>query len=45
MLTDARHAIRLLGRSPVFTITAAASLALGIAASSAVFSLAERRYP
>jgi predicted permease len=41
MLTDARHAIRLLGRSPVFTITAAASLALGIAASSAVFSLAD----
>src|SRR5262245_51326960 len=39
--SDVRHAIRLLGRSPVFTITAVLSLALGIAATAAIFSLAD----
>lgn len=41
LLTDARHGLRLLGRSPLFAITAIASLALGIAASSAVYSVAD----
>jgi putative ABC transport system permease protein len=41
ILADARHALRLLGRSPVFTLTAVLSLALGIAASSTIFSLAD----
>lgn len=41
ILSDARHAVRLLGRSPVFTVTAVLSLALGIAASSTIFSLAD----
>jgi putative ABC transport system permease protein len=38
---DLRHAVRLLGRSPVFTVTAVLSLALGIAATAAIFSLAD----
>jgi predicted permease len=41
ILADARHALRLLGRSPIFTATAVLSLALGIAASSTIFSLAD----
>jgi putative ABC transport system permease protein len=40
-LTDIRHAIRLLGRSPIFTVTSIASLAIGIGASTAIFSLAD----
>lgn len=40
-LSDLRHALRLLGRSPAFTITAVASLALGIAATTAIFGLAD----
>jgi predicted permease len=41
LLGDARHALRLLGRSPLFTATAVLSLSLGVAASSAIFSLAD----
>ncbi len=40
-LTDLRHALRLLGRSPLFTATAVLSLALGIAATSAIYSVAD----
>ena len=36
---DVRHAFRLLGRSPVFTAFAVASLALGIGAAGAIFQL------
>ena len=39
---DVRFAIRLLRRSPAFTIVAVLSLAIGIGASTAVFSLADR---
>ncbi len=38
---DLRHAVRLLGRSPLFTATALLSLALGLAATSAIFSVAD----
>src|SRR4030095_13754598 len=37
--TDLRHAVRLLGRSPVFTLTSIISLALGIGAAATIFSL------
>jgi predicted permease len=37
---DARYAIRLLRRNPIFALTAAASLALGIGATTTVFSVA-----
>jgi len=40
-LTDARHALRLLVRSPIFSVTAVVSLALGIAAASTIFSLTD----
>lgn len=36
---DVRYAFRLLARSPIFSITAVVSLALGIAASTTIFSL------
>src|SRR5688572_1180563 len=39
--SDLRYACRLLGRSPVFTTTAVLSLAVGIAATTAIFSLAD----
>jgi len=41
LLTDARHGLRLLGRSPLFAATAVLSLALGVAASAAVYSVAD----
>lgn len=40
-LTPLRHALRLLARSPLFTVTAVLSLALGVAASSAIVSVAD----
>ncbi len=38
---DLRYALRLLLRSPIFTLTSVLSLAIGIAASTAIFSLAD----
>lgn len=40
-IADLRQAVRLLGKSPVFTVTAIVSLALGIGAASAIFSLTD----
>ena len=39
--TDLRQSVRLLGRSPVFTVTSVVSLALGIGAAAAIFSLTD----
>ena len=39
---DSRFAIRLLQRSPLFTVTAALSLALGLAATAVIFNLGDR---
>src|SRR5215207_8417855 len=39
--TDLRHSIRLLGRSPVFTMTSIISLALGIGSAATIFSLTD----
>src|SRR5215213_9968776 len=39
--TDLRHSVRLLGRSPVFTLTSIVSLALGIGAAATIFSLTD----
>lgn len=41
MLQELRHALRLLARNPGFAAIAALSLALGIGANSAIFSLAD----
>lgn len=41
MTADLRYALRLLARSPIFTATTILSLAVGIAASSATFSMAD----
>jgi hypothetical protein len=41
LMRDVRHAFRLLRRNPVFTAVAVISLALGIGANSAIFSLAD----
>ena len=41
LTTDLRQAIRLLGRSPVFTLTSILSLALGIGAAATIFSLTD----
>ena len=39
MLADLKHALRQLGRSPAFTLTAVLTLALGIGATTAIFTL------
>src|SRR6476619_346704 len=39
-LQDVRYAIRLLRRNPIFALTAAASLAIGIAATTTIFTIA-----
>src|SRR6059058_1047597 len=41
-LRDARYAARSLARSPGFTVTAIVSLAIGIGASAAIFSLLDQ---
>lgn len=41
LTSDLRHAVRLLGRSPVFTVTSIVSLALGIGAAATIFSLTD----
>ena len=41
LLRDLRHALRALARNPGFALAAAATLALGIAANTVIFSLAD----
>ncbi|HLK22626.1 MAG TPA: hypothetical protein VKT81_26955, partial [Bryobacteraceae bacterium] len=41
LFKEIRHAVRLLAKNPGFTAIAALSLALGIGANSAIFSLAD----
>jgi predicted permease len=41
VVRDLRHSLRLLARSPLFTAVAVMSLALGIGANTAIFSLAD----
>jgi predicted permease len=41
MLTPLRHAVRMLGKNPGFTLVAIGSLAIGIGATSASFSIAD----
>jgi putative ABC transport system permease protein len=41
MLSDLRHAFRLLAKSPLFTLTSVLSLAIGIGATTTVFTLAD----
>jgi putative ABC transport system permease protein len=38
---DLRHSLRLLRRSPIFTLTSVLSLSLGVAATAAIFSLGD----
>jgi predicted permease len=39
--SDLRYSMRLLARSPVFTLTSVLSLAVGVAATAAIFSMAD----
>ena len=41
-LRDLRYALRAFARNPAFTITAAVTLALGVGANTAVFSVVDR---
>jgi predicted permease len=41
IVADFRYALRVLARSPLFSLTAVMSLALGVAASTSIFSLAD----
>jgi predicted permease len=41
LTSDLRHAVRLLGRSPVFSLTSIISLALGIGAAATIFSVTD----
>src|ERR671913_503688 len=41
LTADLRYSLRLLGRSPVFTVTSVISLALGIGAAATIFSLTD----
>lgn len=41
MTSDLRHSVRLLARSPIFTLTSVVSLALGIGAAATIFSLTD----
>ena len=41
LTTDLRHSVRLLGRSPIFTVTSILSLALGIGAAATIYSLTD----
>jgi predicted permease len=42
LLRDVRYALRGFGRNPIFTVTVIATLALGIGATTAVFSVVDR---
>jgi hypothetical protein len=41
LTADLRYSLRLLGRSPVFTVTSVISLALGVGAAATIFSLTD----